>query len=250
VALVTLDRPAALNALSFQMVAELAARLEELDADPRCRVAVIAGSERAFAAGADVRELAVQTTASLTHDVERGEGFAHWDRIAAISIPIVAAVRGLALGGGCELAMACDIVVAGEGATFGQPEIRLGIIPGAGGTQRLPRAVGRALAMDMILTGRSMTATEALASGLVSRVVPDGEVVATAVAVGAEIARYPRSAVAAAKQAVNAASQSALGEGLARERQAFFALFGTAGQREGLAAFLEKRPPSWGRADG
>jgi enoyl-CoA hydratase len=245
VALVTLDRPGALNALSFGMVAELADALERLEADPACRVAVIAGGERAFAAGADIRELAVQTPRTLGEGVARGQGFHHWDRVGSISIPLIAAVRGLALGGGCELAMLCDIVVAGESAQFGQPEIRLGIIPGAGGTQRLPRAVGRAAAMDLILTGRSIPAHEALERGLVSRLVPDADVVPAGVAIGAQIAAYPRVAVAAAKRAVNAASETGLTAGLRRERQAFFALFDTAGQREGMAAFLEKRPPAW-----
>jgi enoyl-CoA hydratase len=233
-----------LNALSFGMVAELAGILETLDADPTCRVAVITGSERAFAAGADIRELAVQTPASLEADVARGEGFAHWDRIGSISIPLIAAVRGLALGGGCELAMACDVVVAGVGAQLGQPEIRLGVMPGAGGTQRLPRAVGRAVAMDMILTGRTISAAEALTLGLVSRVVPDEQVVSAAIAVGAQIAAHPRSAVAAAKRAVNAAA-AGLAAGLEAERSAFFALFGGDDQREGMAAFLEKRSPAW-----
>jgi len=227
------------------MVGELADALERLDSDPGCKVAVIAGHERAFAAGADIRELAVQTPSSLSADVAAGRGFHHWDRLGSISIPLIAAVRGLALGGGCELAMLCDIVVAGESAQFGQPEIRLGIIPGAGGTQRLPRAVGRPVAMDLILTGRSISAQEALDRGLVSRVVPDAEVVAAAMAIGAEIAAFPRAAVAAAKGAVGAASELGLTAGLQRERQAFFALFDTADQREGMAAFLEKRPPAW-----
>jgi enoyl-CoA hydratase len=244
VALVTLDRPRVLNALSFRLIAQLADALERLDADPACRAAVVTGAgERAFAAGADIRELAGQTLETLIADVAAGEGFHHWDRLKAIRMPLIAAVRGLALGGGCELAMTCDIIVAGEGAQLGQPEIRLGVIPGAGGTQRLTRAVGRARAMELVLTGRSLSAREAAAAGLVSRVVPDEMVVEAGLELAARIAALSPVAVAAAKDAVNAAAELPLEEGLAFERDLFFGLFATADQREGMAAFLEKRPP-------
>jgi enoyl-CoA hydratase len=241
-ALVTLDRPAALNALSFTLLAELATALETLDADRSVRCVVIAGAgQRAFAAGADIRELVEQTPGSL----ETGDAFEPWSRIDRIGLPLVAAVRGFALGGGCELAMACDLVVAGDDAVFGQPEIRLGVIPGAGGTQRLPRAVGTALAMDMVLTGRRLDAREAERAGLVSRVVPAERVLDEALAVAATIADGPPLAVRAAKRAVRLAQELPLGEGLARERQAFFELFASDDQTEGMTAFIEKRPPRW-----
>jgi enoyl-CoA hydratase len=242
VALVTLDRPAALNALSFGLLAELADRLEALDADASVRCVVLTGAgERAFAAGADIRELRDQTPASL----EASGAFAPWDRIGRLGLPLVAAVRGFALGGGCELAMACDVIVAGEDAAFGQPEILIGVIPGAGGTQRLTRAVGPALAMDMTLTGRRLDAREAERAGLVSRVVPAADVVAEALEVASRIAAGPPLAVRAAKRAVRIAQESPLGEGLAHERRAFFALFATEDQTEGMTAFIEKRPPRW-----
>ncbi len=246
VALVVLNRPRVLNALSFAMVEALADAVEALDADPACRAIVITGEgARAFAAGADVRELSEQTPAGLAADVAAGRGFHQWDRLGGVAVPLIAAIRGLALGGGCELAMMCDLVIAGEGAQLGQPEIRLGIIPGVGGTQRLTRAVGQARAMDMILTGRPMPAREAEAAGLVSRVVPDDEVVPAALALAAQVAALSSVAIAAAKQAVRAAEELPLSEGLARERRLFFGLFGTADQREGMSAFLEKRPPAW-----
>ncbi|MDQ3128063.1 MAG: enoyl-CoA hydratase-related protein, partial [Chloroflexota bacterium] len=177
VALVTIERPDALNALSFDLLDELAAALEGLDGDPACRAIVITGSgTRAFAAGADIKELARQTPVSLLVE----DRFAVWERIAAVRTPIIAAVRGFALGGGCELAMSCDLIVAGDDAQFGQPEINLGVMPGAGGTQRLTRAIGRARAMDLVLTGRTIGAAEAAAMGLVSRVVPAADTLAAA----------------------------------------------------------------------
>jgi enoyl-CoA hydratase len=246
VALVTLDRPRVLNALSFALVEELAGSLERLASDAACRVVVITGAgARAFAAGADVRELSEQTPDSLTADLAAGKGFHHWDRVRQIPLPLIAAVRGLALGGGCELAMMCDMIIAGEGAQFGQPEIRLGIIPGAGGTQRLTRAIGRARAMELVLTGRSMTAREAETAGLISRVVPDSEVVPAALELAGRIAALSPAAVAAAKAAVRSAWELPLEAGLGRERELFFGLFGTDDQREGMAAFLEKRPAIW-----
>jgi enoyl-CoA hydratase len=242
VALVTLDRPEALNALSFDLLDELAEALESLDADPSCRAVVITGAgDRAFAAGADIRELADQTPTSLA----AGGRFDAWDRIAAIGLPLIAAVRGFALGGGCELAMACDMIVAAEDASFGQPEIRLGVMPGAGGTQRLTRAIGKARAMELILTGRTMTAQEADALGLITRVVPAEATLGAALELAARIAAMPTLAVRAAKSAILDAAERSLSDGLANEREAFFRLFDTADQAEGMAAFIQKRPPVW-----
>ena len=242
VALVTLHRPEALNALSFDLLDELATALESLDGDPSCRAIVIKGSgDRAFAAGADIRELARQTPASLTADGR----FGAWDRLAAIGLPMIAAVRGFALGGGCELAMACDMIVAADDETFGQPEIRLGVMPGAGGTQRLTRAIGKARAMEVILTGRTMTAQEADAHGLITRIVPAEATVDAALELASRIASMPPLAVRAAKAAILDAGERSLGDGLAREREAFFRLFDTEDQAEGMAAFTQKRPPVW-----
>jgi enoyl-CoA hydratase len=242
VALVTLHRPEALNALSFDLLDELVATLEMLDRDPSCRAVVITGSgDRAFAAGADIRELAPQTSASLSS----GGRFDVWDRLAAIGLPLIAAVRGVALGGGCELAMTCDMIVAAEDAGFGQPEIRLGVMPGAGGTQRLTRAIGKARAMELILTGRTMSARDAAAAGLVTSVVPAAATVDAALELAARIAAMPPLAVRAAKSAVLDAADRPLAEGLARERETFFGLFDTQDQAEGMAAFTEKRPPFW-----
>jgi enoyl-CoA hydratase len=242
VALVTLDRPKALNALSFDLMDELAAALESLDGDPTCRAIVLTGAgDRAFAAGADIHELAEQTPTSLA----AGGRFGAWDRVAAIGLPLIAAVRGFALGGGCELAMACDMIVAADDATFGQPEIRLGVMPGAGGTQRLTRAIGKAQAMELILTGRTLSAHEAEAHGLVTRVVPAEATVDAALEIAARIASMPPLAVRAAKAAILDAAERGLSDGLTREREAFFRLFDTADQAEGMAAFMQKRPPVW-----
>ena len=242
VAIITLDRPEVLNALDFSLLDALADALEELDRDPACRAVVLTGSgDRAFAAGADIRELAGQTSASLAS----GGRFAAWDRIAAIRTPIVAAVRGYALGGGCELAMACDLIVAGEDAQFGQPEISIGVMPGAGGTQRLTRAIGAAKALEMILTGRPISAREAGARGLVSLVVPAEATREAALDLAGRIAAMPPLAVVAAKAAVRRAEELPLTAGLAAERSAFFALFDTDDQAEGMAAFIEKRQPVW-----
>jgi enoyl-CoA hydratase len=242
VALVTLDRPEALNALSFDLLDALAVELETLDRDPTCRVVVITGAgSRAFAAGADIRELAPQSDASL----REGQRFEVWDRLGAVGLPLIAAVRGMALGGGCELAMTCDIIVAAEDAAFGQPEIRLGVMPGAGGTQRLTRAIGKAKAMALILTGDSIDARTAEALGLVSKVVPAEATVDAALELATRIAALPPLAVRAAKAAVLAADDHHLGAGLALERDAFFRLFDSADQAEGMEAFVQKRPPSW-----
>jgi enoyl-CoA hydratase len=242
VALVTIDRPEARNALSFALLDELAEALGELDRDGRTRVAIVTGAgDRAFAAGADIVELADQTPERLRSE----RHFDTWDRLWAIGIPLIAAVRGYALGGGCELAMTCDLIVAGDDAQFGQPEIQIGVMPGAGGTQRLTRAIGVARAMELVLTGRTMPAAEAHAAGLVTRVVPAAEVVQAALALADRIAAMPPLAVRAAKRAVLAAAELPLSAGLRAEREAFFDLFGTEDQREGMRAFQEKRPPTW-----
>jgi enoyl-CoA hydratase len=242
VALVTIDRQDALNALSFDLVDELVAALEALDADPACRAIVLTGAgERAFAAGADVRELATQTPISLATE----NRFAAWDRIASIRTPLIAAVRGFALGGGCELAMTCDMIVAGEDAQFGQPEIRLGVMPGAGGTQRLTRAIGKAKAMELILTGRTMAAREAEANGLVTRVVPSEATLDAALDLASVVAAQAPLAALAAKQAILQAYEPSLSAGIDHERRAFFELFDTDDQSEGMAAFGEKRPATW-----
>lgn len=242
VALVTLDRPEALNALSFDLLDDLVAALQSLDADPSCRAVVITGSgTRAFAAGADIRELAPQTSASL----HAGGRFGVWDRLAKIGLPLIAAVRGFALGGGFELAMACDMIVAAEDASFGQPEIKIGVMPGAGGTQRLTRAVGKARAMGLILTGRTMSAAEAATFGVVTTVVPAEATVDAALELAGRIAAMPPLAIRAAKMAILDASERNLHDGLTRERDAFFRLFDSQDQAEGMAAFTEKRPPVW-----
>jgi enoyl-CoA hydratase len=242
VALVTLNRPRALNALSFALLTDLARIVEGLDADPGVRAIVITGAgRRAFAAGADVAELAEQTPESLA----AAEGFRGWDRVAAVETPTIAAVRGYALGGGCELAMACDMLIAGSDSVFGQPEITLGVMPGAGGTQRLTRAIGAARAMELVLTGRQVGAEEAAILGLVTRVVPAEETLAAALDLAAEIAALPSGAVRAAKAAVRAAAELPLASGVHHERVLFRERFGTADQVEGMAAFLEKRPARW-----
>jgi enoyl-CoA hydratase len=242
VALVTINRPAALNALSFGLLDELADELERLDRDGRTRVAVLTGAgDRAFAAGADIVELAEQTPERLRTE----RRFDVWNRLWSIEIPLIAAVRGFALGGGCELAMTCDLIVAGDDAQFGQPEIRIGVMPGAGGTQRLTRAIGVARAMELILTGRSMTAAEALAAGLVTTLVPASDTVRAALDLADRIAAMPPLAVRAAKRSVLAAAELPLAAGLRAEREAFFDLFATDDQREGMRAFQEKRAPTW-----
>ncbi len=246
VALVTLNRPRALNALSFELLLRLAEVVEALDADPACRAIVITGAgTRAFAAGADVAELAAQTPDSLAASA----GFGGWDRVAAIATPTIAAVRGYALGGGAELALACDMLVAGDSATFGQPEINLGVIPGAGGTQRLARAIGKARTMELVLTGRRVDAGEAQRLGFVIRVVPAAETVAAALDLAVAVAAQPPQAVRAAVAAVRAAFETPLAEGLAVERDLFRGLFGTPDQEEGMRAFVERREPRW-RAPG
>ncbi len=242
VALVTIERPDVLNALSFDLLDELADALDTVDRDPACRAIVLTGSgSRAFAAGADIKELASQTPVSLLVE----DRFAVWERIAAVRTPVIAAVRGVALGGGCELALSCDLIVAGDDAQFGQPEINLGVMPGAGGTQRLTRAIGRARAMDLVLTGRTIGAAEAATMGLVSRVVPAEEALGAALELARTIASKAPVAVLAAKEAVKLADELPLSAGLRHERRAFFALFASDDQGEGMSAFVAKRQPEW-----
>jgi enoyl-CoA hydratase len=242
VALVTLDRPEVLNALDYRTLRELVEALERLDVDENVRCVVITGAgERAFAAGADIREMADATPVSLG----TANSFARWERIRRVRVPIIAAVRGFALGGGCELAMACDMVVAAEDAVFGQPEIKIGIMPGAGGTQRLTRALGKAKAMELILTGANLSAREAHERGLVSRLALREETLGAALDLAREVASMPLLAVRAAKEAVNRAFELSLEAGLEFERRNFFLLFASEDQKEGMAAFVEKRRPQW-----
>ncbi len=242
VAIVFLDRPDVLNALSSALLSQLVDALETLDREPACRCIVVTGAgERAFAAGADIKEMASATPIGLTLT----NNFARWERIGRLRTPLVAAVRGYALGGGCELAMTADMVVASEDAVFGQPEIALGVIPGAGGTQRLTRAIGKAKAMELILTGRRVDAREAEALGLVTKVVPPEATIGAALELAARIAAMPPLAVMAAKEAVLRAFELPLSSGLEFERRNFYLLFSSDDQKEGMAAFVEKRPPRW-----
>ncbi len=245
VAILTLDRPEVLNALNGQLMRDLVTAAEELDAAPDVGCLVVTGVGRAFAAGADIGEMG-----HLDFEVANAERFlAGWDRFAALGIPKVAAVAGYALGGGCELAMMCDVIIADATARFGQPEIKLGLIPGMGGTQRLTRAVGKQLAMDMILTGRMIDADRALEAGLVARVVDEGRAVEEAVEMAATVAGYADLTTRLARQAVNRAEESGLSEGLAFERQVYYATFGTAAAAEGIGAFQAKRDPDFHRDD-
>jgi len=237
VGLIRLNRPSALNALCDQLMAELGAQLLAFDADPAIGAIVITGNEKAFAAGADIKEMKDRTYPEAFHE----NFIAKWETILEVRKPVIAAVAGFALGGGCELAMMCDITIAADTSKFGQPEINLGVFPGAGGTQRLPKAVGKAKAMDMILTARMMDASEAERANLVSRVVPADQLVAEALKIGERIASLSPTAAAMAKQAVNRAFETTLAEGIRYERALFMSLFGTSDQREGMAAFAEKR---------
>jgi enoyl-CoA hydratase len=241
VALVTLNRPQALNALNAQMMRDMTGALQALDADPAVGAIVVTGSAKAFAAGADIKEMQALTF----EEIHAADGFAGWEAVTRIRKPIIAAVAGYALGGGCELAMMCDLIIAADNAQFGQPEITLGIIPGIGGTQRLARAVGKAKAMDLCLTGRHMGAEEAERAGLVARIVQADSLVEEALAMARTIAAMPRAAVMMAKEAVNRAQELALSEGVRFERRAFHALFATHDQKEGMAAFVEKRKPQF-----
>jgi len=239
VGMVRLNRPEALNALNAKLIAELEAALAAFEAEDAVGCVMLTGSERAFAAGADIKEMRDKdfTEAFLSDFLGR------WDAVSRARKPIVAAVSGFALGGGCELAMMCDIIIAADTAQFGQPEIRLGVIPGAGGTQRLTRAVGKAKAMDLCLTGRMMGAEEAERAGLVARIVPAGDLLVEALKVAQTIASMSRPAVLTAKEAVNRAFETTLAEGVKFERRVFYALFATKDQKEGMAAFVEKRKP-------
>ena len=242
VGLIRLDRPQALNALCDEMMGELGTQLRAFDADNAIGAIVITGSERAFAAGADIKEMQPR----LYPDVHKNDFIsAQWEVVTTIRKPVIAAVAGFALGGGCELAMMCDLIIAADTARFGQPEINLGVIPGAGGTQRLTRAVGKSKAMDMVLTARMMDATEAERANLVARVVPADQLVAEALKLGEKIASLSPVAVAMAKQSVNRAYETTLAEGVRFERMLFLSLFGTPDQKEGMAAFIEKRKPNF-----
>jgi enoyl-CoA hydratase len=242
VGILTLNRPKQLNALNSALMDELGAALTAFDADPDIGCIVLTGSEKAFAAGADIGAMATYTFA----DVYKSDYITrNWETIRSVRKPVIAAVSGFALGGGCELAMMCDVIIASESAKFGQPEIKLGVIPGAGGTQRLPRAVGKAKAMDMALTGRMMDAAEAERGGLVSRVVADDQLMTEALGAALMICNYSLPSVMAAKEAVNQAFEGSLSEGVRFERRLFHALFATEDQKEGMDAFMNKRKPAF-----
>ena len=238
VTLITLNRPQALNALNSQLIGELNQALAAFEADAEIGCMVLTGSEKAFAAGADVREMQPKTYV----ETYLADFITSWERLAQVRKPIIAAVAGFALGGGCELAMMCDFILAADSAKFGQPEIRLGIIPGAGGTQRLTRFVGKSKAMDLCLTGRMMDAAEAERCGLVSRIVPAASLVEEALKAAAIIAAMSLPSVLMAKECVNRAFETTLAEGIKFERRVFHSLFATQDQKEGMAAFVEKRP--------
>ena len=242
VGLIVLNRPEVLNALSSDVMDELGAALDEYESDATIGAIVITGSEKSFAAGADISQMKDNSFADafMGNFISR-----NWERVTECRKPVIAAVAGFALGGGCELAMMCDFIIAGDNAKFGQPEINLGIIPGAGGSQRLTRAVGKSKAMDMCLTGRMMDAEEAERSGLVSRIFPADELVDNAVAIAQEIASKSQVAATMVTEVVDRAYESSLSEGVLFERRAFHALFATEDQKEGMAAFLEKRKANW-----
>ncbi len=242
VGVVSLNRPQALNALNAALIGELAAALDDLEADDGIGAIVLTGNDKAFAAGADVKEMIPKSYPEIYLEdfITRG-----WERVAQCRKPVIAAVAGFALGGGCEIAMMCDIVVAADTARFGQPEIKLGTMPGAGGTQRLPRFVGKAKAMDLCLTGRMMDAAEAERAGLVSRIVPAADLLPTAIKIGEEIAAMSRPIAMMVKEAVNRAYETTLSEGVRFERRVFHATFATQDRKEGMEAFIEKRPPAF-----
>ena len=244
VGLITLNRPKALNALNGALIDELGQALDALEGDDAVGCIVITGSEKAFAAGADIKEMATRSFI----DVFETNFIADWQRVAQCRKPVIAAVAGYALGGGCELAMMCDFILAANTAKFGQPEITIGTIPGAGGSQRLTRFVGKSKAMEMCLTGRMMDAEEAERSGLVSRIVPAADLVDEAIKVGERIAEMSRPMVAMAKEAVNRAYETTMAEGVLFERRLFHATFATEDQKEGMAAFIEKRQPDFKNA--
>jgi enoyl-CoA hydratase len=241
VGLIRLNRPQALNALNSALIRELSQAVDAFEADGDIRCLLITGSEKAFAAGADIKEMVDKTF----NEAFLGNFMASWHRVGEARKPTIAAVAGFALGGGCELAMQCDIIIAADNARFGQPEIKLGVIPGIGGTQRFTRAVGKAKAMDIMLTGRMMDAAEAERSGLVARIVPAASLMEEAMKVAETIASMSLPSVLAAKEAVNAAFETSLAEGVRFERSIFHSLFATADQKEGMAAFIAKRPPKF-----
>ena len=241
VALVTLNRPKALNALCYALFEDLNAALSDLDKDPEVKAIVLTGSTKAFAAGADIKEMQNRDWP----DTYMTDMLTWWDQITKLKTPLIGAVNGYALGGGSELAMMCDILIAGEDAKFGQPEVNLGVIPGMGGTQRMVRAIGKSRAMELCLTGDMMDANEAAARGLVSRVVPVDTLVDEAIAIGNKIAKKSAPSIAMAKECCNQAEELGLSQGLLYERRVFQALFGTNDQKEGMTAFVEKRKPSW-----
>ncbi len=240
VGLIRLNRPQALNALNGQITKEVFTALEAFDHDDSVGAIVLTGSDKAFAAGADIKQMVEQSAVAMMSD-----DFTDWSRMAKISKPIIGAVSGWALGGGCELAMMCDLLVASETAKFGQPEVKIGIIPGAGGTQRLTRAVGKAVAMEVMLGDRNLTAQEALAAGLVNRVFPVDSYLQEAINLAAKIATMPRVAVRLIKDAVNKAEELGLSSGLDYEKRNFYLAFGTEDKIEGMTAFVEKRQPLW-----
>lgn len=239
--LIQLNRPQQLNALNATLMEEVVTALEAMDRNEQIGCLVITGNSRAFAAGADIKEMAEASAV----DMLLRDNIARWDRIRKIKKPIIAAVSGFCLGGGCELAMTCDLIVASESAQFGQPEVNLGVMPGAGGTQRLTRALGKSKAMEMVLTGRYLPASEAEQLGLVARVVPVEVYLDEALKLANEIASRPPVAVRLAKEAVNKAFETSLSDGLDYERRLFFLLFATDDQKEGMRAFIEKRPAEW-----
>jgi len=241
VGLIRFNRPQALNALNAALIRELSEALTAFDQDPRIGAVVITGSEKAFAAGADIKEMATKSYM----DAYLGDFIASWDRVAQQRKPVIAAVAGFALGGGCELALMCDFIIAADTAKFGQPEIQLGVMPGAGGTQRLTRYIGKAKAMDMILTARMMDAAEAERCGLVSRVVPTDKLVEEALSAAKKIASFSQPIAMMAKEAVNRAFETTLAEGVRFERRLFHSMFATEDQKEGMAAFIEKRKPAF-----
>jgi len=241
VGLLTLNRPTVLNALNLAVMGEIVAALQAWDADPEIGCMVIAGSEKAFAAGADIKEMQPQAY----HEMSRADWFGGWDALARIRTPIIAAVSGFALGGGCELAMMCDFILASDTAKFGQPEIKLGVMPGMGGSQRLTRAVGKSRAMEMCLTGRMIDATEAERAGLVARVVPAASLMADALATARTIAGMSLPVARMVKEAVGRAFETSLSEGILSERRAFHSTFALEDQKEGMAAFVEKRPAAF-----
>ena len=241
VGLITLNRPKALNALNDELSREVLAAARAFDTDPGTGAIVITGSERVFAAGADIKEMAEKSVSEMY----QAEWFSAWDDLARVRTPLIAAVAGYAFGGGCELALLCDFIIAAENAQFGQPEISLGVIPGMGGSQRLTRAIGKAKAMDMVLTGRTLGAVEAERAGLVARVVPTADLLQEALAAAALIAGMSKPAAILAKEAVNAAFAVPLSAGVQLERRLFFSCFATADQKEGMRAFTEKRTPNF-----